>query len=135
MDHDSVGKWPRRRVIWSCGQAKGPLLTRYFLWHGHRLGIFLHHLHASDEDRALHDHPWSFLTCLLSGGYFEWTPAGRSWRRRFSILYRPAEWQHRLELVRPVWTLVVRFRRRRPWGFITPTGWQEWRAYGKDWCD
>jgi hypothetical protein len=59
----------------------------------------------------------------------------RTWRRRFSVLYRPAEWQHRLELVRPCWTLVLRWRYRREWGFITPGGWLHWLVYGKEWCD
>lgn len=163
--HDQpVHGWPRRRVIWSCDASKGPLLTRYFLIQTRWFALYLHHLHASDEDRALHDHPWSFVTFLLSGGYFEHTPMPehdqqvcgcrdaswcpfnpaaskvtphtvRTWRRRFSLLWRPAEWQHRLELVKPTWTLVLRLRRRRQWGFITRSGWQDWISYGKEWCD
>lgn len=132
--------WPQRRVIMSCDASRGPLLTRYFLLRTPVVALYLHHLHASDEDRALHDHPWSFITCLLSSGYWEWIPESancdrRVWRRRFSILWRQAEWQHRLELARPCWTLVLRFRRRREWGFITPNGWLDWRAYGREWCD
>ena len=148
-----VHGWPRRRVIWSCDASKGPLLTRYFLIQTRWFALYLHHLHVSDEDRALHDHPWSFLTFLLSSGYYEhvvepcltydsyhgeWRPDTlhvRRWRRRFSLLWRPAEWQHRLELVKPTWTLVLRLSRRRQWGFITKNGWQDWIAYGKEWCD
>lgn len=140
--HDRpVAGFPRRRVIWSCTAARGPLVTRYYLVETRAFAIYLHHLHTSDEDRALHDHPWSFVTCLLSSGYFEHTPSVqrlgtvKTWRRRFSILWRPAEWQHRLELVRPTWTLVLRFRRRREWGFETAKGWMDWRSYGKEWCD
>lgn len=146
--HDQpIHGFPRRRVIWSCDAARGPLLTRYYLLDTRLVAIYLHHLHASDEDRALHDHPWSFVTFLLSSGYWEWVPnddVGEAiamgptvglWRRRFSVLYRPAEWRHRLQLVKPCWTLVLRWRRRREWGFITPTGWLDWRSYGKDWCD
>ncbi len=127
--------WPKYRVIASCNKTKGPLLIRYFLLHTAPISIFLHHLMASDEDRALHDHPWTFVTMLLSGGYWEHTTTQRLWRRRFSILYRPAEWQHRLELDKPVWTLVVKFRSRRDWGFITKTGWQKWTAYLVEWCN
>jgi hypothetical protein len=127
--------WPRRRVIASCDASKGPLLTRYYLLDTKRAALYLHHLHTSDEDRALHDHPWSFVTLLLSGGYYEHTTTERLWRRRFSVLYRPAEWQHRLELVRPTWTLVLRLSRRREWGFITRAGWLDWRSYGRQWCD
>jgi hypothetical protein len=139
-DQADTSRWPPRKVIWSCDASRGPLLTRYFLVHTPLVGIFLHHLHASDEDRALHDHPWSFVTCLLTSGYYEHTPdrdgtIRRTWRRRFSVLYRPAEWQHRLELVRPTWTLMFRWRRRRVWGFFTPGGWVDWVTYGKEWCD
>lgn len=138
--HDQpIHGFPRRRVIWSCEQSRGPLLTRYYLIDTRWCALYLHHLQASDEGRALHDHPWSFLTFLLSSGYWEWIPVTgderRVWRRRLSILWRPAEWQHRLELARPTWTLVLRFKRRREWGFVTRKGWMQWQAYGKEWCD
>jgi hypothetical protein len=138
--HDQpVHGWPKRRVIWSCSAERGPLLTRYYLIDTRWFALYLHHLQASDEDRALHDHPWSFVTVLLSGGYYEHVRIGiatvRQWRRRFSVLWRPAEWQHRLELVRPTWTLVLRLRRRREWGFITSRGWLHWKAYGREFCD
>lgn len=128
-------RWPRKRTIWSCQAERGPLLIRYFLFVTAPLSIYLHCLVTSDEDRALHDHPWSFVTLLFHRGYWEHTPEGRFWRRRWSVLWRAAEWQHRIEVDRPTWTLVFRFRRRRMWGFITPKGWQEWKAYGREWCD
>lgn len=37
-------------------------------------GIKLHHILLSDEDRDCHDHPWSFLSIILWGGYFEHRP-------------------------------------------------------------
>ena len=155
-DEESVRpRWFTKRVIPSCTASRGPLLTRYHLIATRAFGIYVHHLHVSDEDRALHDHPWSFVTVLLSSGYFEWTPTTaprrtsartdlrlvgyqvfcRSWYPRFSVLYRPAEWAHRLELVRPTWTLVFRWRVRRAWGFFSPRGWLPWRAYGRAYCD
>jgi|SRR5579859_6280632 len=116
-----------RRVI---GAERGsPLLIRYFLLRSAILGIYLHKLCRSDEDRALHDHPWTFVSIILTGGYIEHTPDGQ---RRYwpgAILYRPAEWQHRLELDRPAWTLVFRFRRRREWGFHCPGGWVHWLTF------
>lgn len=133
-------RWFTKRVIPSCTAAHGPLLTRYHVIATRAFGVYLHHLHTSDEDRALHDHPWSFVSILLTGGYFEWTDTQvdglrRHWRRPLSILYRPAEHAHRLELVRPVWTLVIRFRVRRHWGFFTRDGWLPWRAYSDTYCD
>lgn len=140
LDQPRYG-WPTRRVIWSCQADRGPLLTRYYLVDSERFAVYLHHLHVSDDDRHLHDHPWDFLSVLLSSGYYEHTESVqrlgsvKAWRRRFSVLYRPAEWRHRLDLVRPTWTLVFRFRRRREWGFVTPRGWQPWQEYGSQYCD
>lgn len=127
--------WPMRRVIASCQASHGPLVTRYYLFESKPVSLYLHRLHCSDEDRALHDHPWSFISILFHSGYYEHTPTGRFWRRRFSVLWRPAEWQHRLELVKPTWTLVVKFRRRREWGFVTQHGWMDWKEYGRKFCD
>lgn len=47
-------------------------MLRWFLIPKNRfLKIYLHKFMRSDEDRALHDHPWSFLSIILRGGYFE----------------------------------------------------------------
>lgn len=69
------------------------------------VNLYLHQFLASDDDRALHDHPWAFLSWILKGQYFEHTPA--NWdpqethvklRKRWSFAYRPADWIHRIEL-------------------------------------
>jgi hypothetical protein len=54
-----------------------PYLTRYFLTGkntretGERPHLFLHHFHMSDQDRELHDHPYTGLSLILRGGYVE----------------------------------------------------------------
>jgi hypothetical protein len=133
----AVSRWhlPYRVIEDACDPGAGPMLVRYFVLRTHWLGIYLHHFLRSDNDLHFHDHPWSFLTLLLSGGYREHTPAGTFWRRRFSILFRTAEWRHWVEVEKPVWTLVMRFPRRREWGFHTEEGWIDWRTYGREWCD
>lgn len=129
----TVCGWPvRRKIIDPCLPGKTPLLVRYYLVRCRWFGIFLHHLTRSDNARDLHDHPWAFVSLLLTGGYYEHTPAGRFWRRRWSLLYRPATWLHCLELERPIWTLVIRGREVRPWGFVTPRGWIGYQQYGDD---
>ena len=125
--------WPKHRSIRDpCLPGKTPLLVRYYLVRTPWFAVFLYHLMRSDNSRDHHDHPWTFVSVLLTGGYWEHTPAGRFWRRRFSVLYRPATWLHCLELERPVWTLVIRFRVTREWGFLTPRGWIHYEQYGKD---
>lgn len=135
-------RWPRRRTVWSCLSEFGALFTRYYIFESKLLSIYVHCFHTSDEDRALHDHPWSFVTFLFHRGYWEWLPIDhvggteRHWRRRFSILYRPATWAHAVELETPnTWTLVFRFKHVRDWGFWPRGVWQQWQAYGKEWCD
>lgn len=48
--------------------ANGDLyLTRYFIWkpRNKKFGrIYLHHIIRSDHDRALHDHPWGFVSLI-----------------------------------------------------------------------
>lgn len=120
----------RKRVIQpDCpdGKVARPLMTRWTLVRFKTWALFLHKFHRSDLDE-LHDHPWSFVSFLVSAGYWEHTPKGRFWRRRCSVLYRPAEYQHFIEISKPTWTLVLRFRERREWGFIKNGVWTWWRS-------
>lgn len=133
-----LDRLPRHVITPDCPEGKvgRPLMTRYFLFRRKSFAVFLHHFHRSDLDE-LHDHPWTFITFLLSRGYWEHLPTGRFWRRRFSILYRPAEWQHFIELDKcwchgkeiPTWTLVLRFKARREWGFIKDGKWTLWKKF------
>jgi hypothetical protein len=114
----------------------------------------VHHILRSDDDRALHDHPWAFWSLLLTGGYKEIVGISlKDWQRmnpdaptpidggdierhtywpRFSLVRRKAEDAHRLELTSgPVWTLVWTGPFKRQWGFHTDDGWvsyETWRA-------
>lgn len=125
-------KFFRKKVI---GAASDPLLVRYILFRCAAFGIFIHHLMRSDHDRALHDHPWPFISIVLKGGYLEvhdQTIDGSTfiqYHGRGSVLVRPAEWRHRFMLESPAWALVIVGRRARPWGFFTPGGWCWWRKY------
>jgi hypothetical protein len=98
-------------------------------------GLYIHWFHASDDD-CLHDHPWSFLTVMLWGGYWEYTPGPNNavvkrWHPPLSIRVRPAHWLHRIEIdpVRKPVTLVLRGPRVRGWGFQTSEGWVPWPEY------
>ena len=117
--------------------------------------VKLHHILRSDDDRDLHDHPWSFLSIILWGGYWEHTPfrlpggilpldirlrlnkdsAGRfnlrTWYGVGRVLWRPVPSTHRLELPpgRTAWTLVFTGPKRREWGFHTICGFIPWMKY------
>lgn len=127
-----------QRIKGHCYEKLGPYLDRFYILGDYRrtswlgFNIYLHHIWRSDIERDLHDHPWSFISLILTGRYEEVTPADCRVFSAGSILLRPAEWQHRLVLSRPMWTLVFSFKKRRSWGFHTDLGWVHHSAYGYD---
>lgn len=52
-------------------------LTRYYLWgngSGTSFEIYVHHMHATDGFRWLHNHPWKwFISFVFSGSYIQET--------------------------------------------------------------
>lgn len=80
--------------------------------------IRLHHWLAPDDDRAPHDHPWSFTTFVLRGGYRDHSPSGDDHLRAPAIRHRKALHQHTVFPDRDgAWTLVVCGPKVRSWGF------------------
>ncbi len=103
------------------------------------IAIRVHEILRSDSDRAYHDHPWSYISILLEGGYYEVCPEedgprciptliGRSYRRRYypvgSVIYRGIAHKHRLMLVgkQPVTTLFITLGKKQSWGFYPSNG-------------
>lgn len=119
-----------KRII---GNEQGdPLLVRWILIrHEGGFGIFLHKLCRSDYDRALHDHPWAFVSLVLKQGYDEVLPSGLLHHYAGEVMYRPAEWKHRVVIRdgKPAWTLIFMGPKRRHWGFWTDNKWCYWRKY------
>lgn len=68
--------------------------------------IYFHTILRSDDDTALHDHPWFNFSIVLEGGYFEHTIlAGgvhrKVWYGPGSVRFRPwGSFAHRLELAK-----------------------------------
>lgn len=48
-------------------------ITRWILDLGPLGSLRLHHWYGDDDGRALHDHPWGFLTVCLAGSYMDVT--------------------------------------------------------------
>lgn len=93
------------------------------------LGIYLHKFLRDDDDRALHDHPWSSVSICLAGGYWEQTDAGEKWFGPGSIVRRAATYRHRIIVSksnRSAWTLFITGPRVRTWGFWCPRGFVPW---------
>lgn len=110
-------------------------------------GVRIHRILRSDADRHLHDHPWSCISVVLRGGYWEVMPKDPEqpasddrrhhiveWRGPGAIVSRRAEDRHRLILPegRDCWSLFIVGRKDREWGFhdpCAPNSWVHWREY------
>jgi len=98
----------------------GPLLVRHKIVKGPAFGLCVHELRRSDYDRALHDHPWWFVSLVLRGGYWEeyhladvprwgdpfmqdgvtsFEVRSTRWRGVGSVAFRPARWRHKVRLL------------------------------------
>jgi len=138
------------------GGEADPYMRRWWVIpRNKRFNIYLHHFCRSDDDRALHDHPWWNASLLLKGSYREVvpvdpaSPAGETkalLRGEGDFVFRRSgTMSHRIELYpaqrwsrawtpetfgeRPVWTLFITGPNVRTWGFHCPKGWVPWREF------
>ena len=105
--------------------------------------IYLHEILVSDDDRALHDHPWINASILLQGEYIEHTiDAGgihcRRRRKAGDVVLR-SPWAAQRLVVPGIeadlcLALFITGPRLRDWGFHCPdAGWRHWRDFtGED---
>lgn len=114
------------------GTLTDPYLLRWWLIPRNPvLNVYLHCFYRSDDDRALHDHPWLSASLLLCGRYVEHTiDAGGIHRRQEyragSWRFRGARFAHRLE-IKPTercWSLFITGPVIREWGFHCESGWR-----------
>lgn len=118
------------------GKAGDPYLIRWRIVHTPYFGVLLHKIIRPDEDPVPHDHPWSFATLILRGGYTEEVMTD-AW-------YRIDKWgigsvhrfkrgmYHRILALRgggPCWTLVLTGPRRDSWGFLVNGVHVNWKEY------
>ena len=128
---------PRRAPDFIIGGAQRPYLNRWFLIPRNGVfNIYLHQFLRSDDDRALHDHPWWSLSIVLKGWMLEHDLDARSaphvrYLEAGHIRLRGAAYAHRLSLPegRTCWTLFITGPRIREWGFHCPQGWKHWRDF------
>lgn len=144
-------KWPHFTIekVQPDG-TKIAYLRRYFIVNTRWFRVYLHNIAHEDDDRDPHDHPCSFFTLVLRGGYTnEWwlgcsteDDPEHTWpgdryvaieekMRPGTIRFRKAEHTHRVRDVLPnTWTLTIWGRYRRDWGFRDEKWqWIHWRKY------
>jgi len=137
----------RRRKI---GLEGDVYLDRLYILTTPWFGIMFHRIFRPDNQRDLHDHPWSFLSLVLRGSYVEDVPCANSrccspaeigcaapthQRRVRWLNFKRAEDRHSIRSVsrRPIWTLVFTGPKRRTWGFWVDGGTRfvKWTDYSK----
>ncbi|MBX2848135.1 MAG: hypothetical protein KTR16_07445 [Acidiferrobacterales bacterium] len=92
--------------------------------------LYLHKYMGSDDDRALHDHPWTSWSILLWGRLVEVTDKGQKRIWPFIPKYRSATYSHRLILnSNRALTLFYTGKKIREWGFHCPKGWVHWTEF------
>jgi hypothetical protein len=130
------------------GGVDNPYMKRWFVIPRNKLfNIYFHEFLRSDDDRALHDHPWWNMSWVLSGEYWEFVPhkqPGRiqdapqiTLRRQEGFIgFRAAKQAHRIALNKGpdgkelgVYTLFVTGPRFRKWGFYCPHCWRFWEDF------
>lgn len=104
--------------------SEAPYLQRFYILRTNYLGLYLHRFLDRDQDVEMHDYPWHAFSLVLSGGLVM-----RQLGKGLSVIERKVRFFNRIEpghfrlvcAVRPgTWTLLVRFKRVKHWGFIGP---------------
>src|SRR4051812_18410184 len=88
-------------------------LSRLMLIRTPLFGLYLHIIRRPDWSKCQHDHPWSFITLILRGGYEERLSGTRpSFASRATSGRRPRTFEHAITrlLNGPAVTLVLRGR-------------------------
>ena len=123
----------RQRVIGD--GPDDPYMHEYYLVKCRWLGIYLHQYYRGDKDENCHDHPWASISIVLLGRFLEiFVDETVKLRKRGAIVFRGARSFHKIQLPddpieKPVWTLFIRFKACRKWGFMTPNGWVDADRY------
>lgn len=112
--------------------------------------LYLHQVLRSDDDRALHCHPWASISIILAGSYTERVPARQSQdpamdyqpgctrdhiRLAGNVIRRSGKARHRLIVDQHsdgAWTLFITGPVYRRWGFWCAKGWRYWKDYISD---
>jgi hypothetical protein len=103
-------------------------LTRLHLVQTQWGSVMLHWINHPDPQDDPHDHPVSFLSIVLKGGYTEET--GTKTRDvRFWNFIKSTDRHRIISIKGPTLTLVFAGPVVRGWGFWTAKGWVPWRQY------
>lgn len=125
--------------------AKDLYLRRWIIARTPLFQVMLHKIVRPDADADMHDHPWSFRSLILKGGYLEQvlTTTRKSiqvfpgvhfqWARAGQLVGHNSEGGfHRIAALldgKPAWTLVFTGPKKKSWSFLVDGVEVPWREY------
>lgn len=112
--------------VWRWSLA--PFLTRLHLIKTPWFALCLHWIHKADSEPYEHDHPVSFLSLILRGGYLEKRSGAFQQRLWFNYI-RATDTHTILDVCPHTLTLCLMGPKVREWGYHTPKGWICWKDY------
>lgn len=123
-------------AFWRWTDTDSEYITRLHLIKTPWFALCLHWINKPDAEPWLHDHPVSFLSIILRGGYAELRQTLAEFRPRHRVhrwfnFVRASDFdQHRIILVRKnTLTLCFMGPKTREWGFQMPEGRVHWKDY------
>lgn len=135
-----------RWCFWRWTTTDSEYITRLHVLKTPWFALCVHWLNKPDPEPYLHDHPVTFLSVILRGGYTEkrmrvrtvWTPA-RDMQACRTRIVKNTWWnyiraskhdRHTIIEVKPrTVTLCFMGPKTREWGFHQPWGWIHWKEY------
>jgi len=93
--------------------------------------IYIHRIYRHDEDVHCHDHPWSFVSIILGGGYDVTYPGWLGWTSPFIVSVNKSTKFHQITRLHkvPTTTLVFTGPRNREWGYDVDGEWVHHKEY------
>lgn len=120
---------------WRWTEVDSEYITRLHIIKTPWWAICVHWIKKPDPEPWLHDHPVTFLSYILSGGYVEWRsrngelPQFKT-RKTFNWITASKSDCHSIVEVLPnTVTLCFMGPKVREWGFHTLTDWIMWKDY------
>lgn len=121
--------------VWRWTDVESEYILRLHVFKTPWFAACLHWINKPDKEPWLHDHPVSFLSCILRGGYAELRARGdgdigHEVHRWFNVVRGRRTDQHRIIFTRKnTLTLCFMGPKTRDWGFHMPEGWVMWKDY------
>jgi len=129
-------------ALWRWTEVNSEYIVRLHVVKTPWFSICLHWILKPDPEPDMHDHPVTFLSLILKGGYTEARIRGDGplgdgdgrleTHRFFNFIRASPDDIHKIVSVKSnTLTLCLMGPKTREWGFHTPTGWVYWKDYYK----